>query len=290
MAFKIAVASGKGGTGKTTVSVNLFHALSNELNAEVQLIDCDVEEPNDAIFFPEGIITNEESIFQLIPTIDTEKCTFCRKCVAYCEFNAIAVVPSEKFAEVNASLCHSCGACSVACKFDAITEMNQSIGTLNSYDLDSIKSLLEGKLRIGSTMQTLLIKELKKHVAPHNKIEIYDAPPGTSCPVVETISDADYVVLVTEPTPFGLYDLQLMVDLLVQIEKPFGVIINKAGLGNNEIYHYIDAKEIELLGEIPFNQEYASCYAHGNLVNEIPVVITESFNKISDKLKERISS
>jgi len=287
MAYKIAIASGKGGTGKTTVSLNLYHFIQHNVCENVQLIDCDVEEPNDAIFFPEAAVSNEEEIFQMIPKIDTDKCTFCRKCVDYCEYNAIVVIPPVQFAEVNASLCHSCGACSIACEFGAITEYPESIGKVSFYNTGIGIGLAEGKLKIGSAMQTLLIKELKKRVSEEADFIIFDAPPGTSCPVVETVADVDYVVLVTEPTPFGVHDLKLMIDLLRDIKKPFGVVVNKAGLGNDEVYEFLDQENIELLGEIPFSQEYASQYAKGELLSGVPYEMSEQYEQISRKLERR---
>ena len=287
MTYKIAIASGKGGTGKTTVSVNLFHHFKNVKGEKVQLVDCDVEEPNDIIFFPNAILKKELEVFQLIPEIDKEKCTFCRKCVSYCEFNAIVVIPPVQFAEVSSSLCHSCGACSVACDENAITEKPAPIGKVSFYRQDEF-NITEGKLKIGSAMQTMLIKELKRLVPNGQDIVIYDAPPGTSCPVVESVSNADYVVLVTEPTPFGLHDLKLMVELLSDIRKPFGVIVNKSGLGSNTIYEYLEENDIELLGEIPFNEKYAASYAAGDLLNDISPDISGIYERIIEKLEQKI--
>jgi len=288
MPYKIAIASGKGGTGKTTVSINLHHFIREKTADNIQLIDCDVEEPNDIIFFPELTKKEEEEIFQLIPEIDKEKCTYCGKCTEYCEFNAIVVIQQMKFSEVDPGLCHSCGACFVACKDNAINENHETIGKVTSYVLPGGNSIKEGRLKVGSAMQTMLIKELKKRVSDESNIIIYDAPPGTSCSVVETIADMDYVVLVSEPTPFGLHDLKLMVELLSQIQKPFGVIINKAGLGNTEIYQYLEKEGIELLGELPFIKKYASCYASGNLFEEIPDKIRDCYLKIMEKLGRRL--
>ena len=207
--MKIAVASGKGGTGKTTVSVNLFHTIGKYFDKNIQLVDCDVEEPNDATFFKNIKLVEEKNVHQLIPKIDVETCTFCRKCVDWCEFNAITIVKSLEFSEVNNDLCHSYGACSVACEFDAITEYLQTLGVISHFDTGIGNGLIEGRLEIGSAMQTMLIKEMKKEVAQNNSINIYDALPGTSYPVVETVSDADYIILVTEPTPFDLHDLKI---------------------------------------------------------------------------------
>lgn len=282
--FKIAVASGKGGTGKTTVSVSLFHYLTKQGDREVCLVDCDVEEPNDSIFFPDLQMTGEQEVFQTIPVIDPQNCSFCRNCESWCEFNAIVIIPPVKFAEINASLCHSCGACTVACTENAITEKRESIGKITDYVTDKGFGIKEGELKIGSAMQTMLISALKSSVSNTHGFIIYDAPPGTSCPVVETINDADYVVLVTEPTPFGLHDLKLMVDLLKEVRKPFGVIVNKSGLGSLHVYRYLEVNNIDLLGDIPYNEEFASCYATGNILRDIPLEIRESYGKILEKI------
>lgn len=288
MAFKIAVASGKGGTGKTTVAVNLFYYLHERIGDNIQLADCDVEEPNDAIFFSHAAITNEQDIYQLVPEIDKDKCTYCRKCAEYCEFNAIVVMPSAQFAEVNKSLCHSCGACKVACNFGAISEVHYSLGTISHIDPGIGQGLIQGSLRIGSSMQTMMVKAVKKQLSKSAEIVILDAPPGTSCPVVETVSDADVVLLVTEPTPFGMHDLKLMIKLLREIKKPFHVIMNKAGIGNDEIYKFLESEKISILGEIPFSEAYASSYATGNLFKNIPMHIKSQYLNIVSKVENEL--
>lgn len=282
--MKIAIASGKGGTGKTTVSVNLYYILSRLCNQCVLLVDCDVEEPNDVIFFPKAVKTEKKQIFQNIPVIDTAKCTFCRKCADWCEFNAISIVKSLGFAEVNHDLCHSCGACTVACNFGAITEHQQPLGVISHFDTGIGKGLTEGRLKVGSAMQTSLIKQVKKNTRDSAEIIIYDAPPGTSCPVVETVADADFVILVTEPTPFGLHDLKITVELLNDLQKTFGVIVNKAGLGNDEVYRFLAENHIDLLGKIPFAKEYAAEYASGNILNNIPEIVEHTYREIAEKL------
>lgn len=284
---KIAIASGKGGTGKTTVSVNLYHFINKYKTEKVQLVDCDVEEPNDLLFFKDSNVVKKETINQLIPRIDNDKCTYCRKCTEWCEYNAIVVIPPVKFAEVNNSLCHSCGACLVACEFDAMKEYPEPIGEVAFYNTGIGNGLAEGRLKIGSAMQTMLIKELKKQLPDDADWILFDAPPGTSCPVVETISDVDYIVLVTEPTPFGLHDLSLMIELLKEISKPFGVIVNKAGLGDNKIYDYLNREKIEIIGEIPFDKGYASKYAAGELLTNISPEIEERYVEIIEKLNRR---
>lgn len=291
MLYKIAIASGKGGTGKTSVSVSLFHLFEDKFKGHIRLIDCDVEEPNDAIFFPEAKEINNKVVNQLIPKIDPDRCTYCRKCVEYCEFNAIVVIPPVPFAEVNNSLCHSCGACLEACKFDAFTEIQHPIGNIHESLTSKGNKLSEGRLKIGSAMQTILIRELKKQNKENEQeqsLHIYDAPPGTSCPVVETVSDSDYIILVTEPTPFGLYDLKLSIEMLREVKLPFGIIINKAGMGNREVYDFIADQNIELLGEIPFNREYASMYAKGEILNNIPEKIEKEYQKIIDILLKKM--
>jgi MinD superfamily P-loop ATPase len=289
MSIKIAIASGKGGTGKTTVSVNLYYFMQEYWSKNIQLVDCDVEEPDDVIFFPEAVKNTENEVTQLIPEIDTNKCTFCRKCVEYCEFNAIVVIPPVKYAEVNASLCHSCGACSVACQDHAITEKPLLIGKVTLYSTGMGNGLLEGRLRIGSAMQTMVIRKLKKEPDIKNDIIIYDAPPGTSCPVIITVANADYIILVTEPTPFGLHDLKLTIDMLKAIDKPYGVIVNKAGLGNEEIYEFLEEENIELLGKIPYHKRYAAKYAIGGLLQNIPEKFKNYYIEIIDKLKNKLS-
>lgn len=288
MAFKIAIASGKGGTGKTTVAIYLYHFIKQNITPNIQLVDCDVEEPNDAIFFPISSVSKSTTAKQLIPEIDNQACTYCKKCVEYCEFNAITIIPSAKFTKIDPDSCHSCGACLVACQNNAIIEKPISIGKIQHYNNCASNGLLEGKLKIGSAMQTLLISQVKENVFEDNTITLYDAPPGTSCPVVETIIDANYVILVTEPTPFGLHDLKLTVELVKKLNKPMGVIINKAELGNNDIYAYLKKETIELLAEIPFNKAYASTYANGDLLKNIPEKISFCFNTITESIKLKL--
>jgi MinD superfamily P-loop ATPase len=289
MSYKIAIASGKGGTGKTTVAVSLFHYLSKRTGDLIHLVDCDVEEPNDIIFFNQPQCIGEQEVLQPIPVIDPGACNYCRKCVEYCAFNAIVVIPTAGFAEVNSSLCHSCGACLAACDKNAISEKSKLIGHIRQFDLSSGNMLTEGRLKVGSAMQTMLIRELKKQITRNHDIILYDAPPGTSCPVVETISDVDYVILVAEPTPFGVHDLKLMYELLYEVRKPFGVLINKANLGNDEIYRFLRNSETELLGELPFIEEYAGLYSQGELFRNVPYEIENCYGKLVEALDKKIT-
>jgi MinD superfamily P-loop ATPase len=290
MSYKIAIASGKGGTGKTSVAVNLLKAIYHEWTEKVQLIDCDVEEPNDLLFFSDFKRETSVVVNQFVPEIDTEKCTFCGRCTEYCEFNAIVMMPSVKFAKVNPDMCHSCGACMIACRDSAIEAKAYPIGKKSNFTSDFGASLKEGNLRVGSPMQTRLIKEVKTDVDASADLLIFDAPPGTSCPVVETVSDADYVVLVTEPTPFGLHDLKLTVALMHEMNRKFGVIINKAGLGNNDVYDYLKQNKIDLLCEIPFNKDYAALYAKGKLLEVIPESIQKIYSELVMNLKSTLQS
>ncbi len=287
MAFTIAVASGKGGTGKTTLSVLLFQSLQERRGSKVTLVDCDVEEPNARLFFREAEPEEDKVVNQEIPVINTDRCTFCRKCSEYCEFNAIVVIPPASFAEVNPSLCHSCGACLVACDSDAIWVKEQPVGRISGFRTAQNGRLIEGRLNVGSAMQTLVIRSLKSSVQGNGDIIVLDAPPGTSCPVVETISDADYIVLVAEPTPFGLHDLKLMVELAKELGKSFGVVINKANLGDRKIYDYLESNNIELLGEIPFSREFAAHYAAGSITGGIPDQISRAYNQLIDHILQK---
>ena len=286
MPYKIAIASGKGGTGKTSISVNLFHSLSQ--TAPLSLMDCDVEEPNDLIFFSSSQKINTKSISLKVAQIDTEKCTYCRKCVDWCEFNAITVIPPVNYAKIDPQLCHACGACLHACKDEAIFEIDHKIGDIHQYQISENGFLEEGNLQIGSPMQTSLIKALKKNLPSNVEFVLFDAPPGTSCPVVETISDSDYIILVTEPTPFGLYDLKLMIDLVKEMQIPFGVIINKAGLGFQETYKYLNDNNIEILAEIPFSKEYAKLYSTGEILEKQPEEVKNLYEKLKNKLISKL--
>ncbi len=283
--MKIAVASGKGGTGKTTVSVNLAYFLSQNPGTQVHLVDCDVEEPNDALFFDTAKEESRQEVFQLIPEINTEKCTFCKKCSEWCTFNAITIIPNLEFAEVSPDLCHSCGACTVACEFGAITEKKKLLGTITHYQTGTGNGLTEGRLKVGSAMQTLLIKKLKSEACREGSITILDAPPGTSCPVVETVSDADFIILVTEPTPFGLHDLKIAAELISELNIPFGVVVNKAGLGSGDVYTYLKEKNIPLLGELPFMREYARSYSSGDILRHIPEETARVYREIIKKME-----
>ena len=264
--MKIAITSGKGGTGKTTVSTGLFHIFTKYMKYNVQLLDCDVEEPDCHVFI-KASETDRFPVNISVPGIDPEKCTFCGKCKKACAFNAIVMLPPVNFIEVNESLCHGCGACTYICPAGAITENKEEIGEIAHFDYYTKDEFIEGRLKIGKALQTPVIRETIKH-AKDKGIILFDSPPGTSCPVVATVSKADYVVMVTEPTPFGLYDLKLMVETVRQLGKKHGIIVNKAGLDHKPLYDYIQQNNITLIGEIPFRKELAGAYSKGEIIAE----------------------
>jgi len=263
--LKIAVASGKGGTGKTMVSTNLFWTIQ-KTGLPVTLVDCDAEEPNVAEFIS-GDVLHNHTVTQNIPVINTELCVFCGKCFEYCNYNAIVYLPANQFIQVVEDLCHDCGACSVACQYGAITEKKKQLGTVKSIYLNSHAEIIEACADVGVYSPVPVIKKAIKE-ASNSYLAIYDSPPGISCPFIATVEMADFVVLVTEPTPFGLNDLKLSVETLQQLKKPFGLIVNRAGLGNHEVYDWIEQNKIPLLLEIPFDREIARIYSEGQLLAE----------------------
>lgn len=286
--MRIAVASGKGGTGKTTVSVSLFHFMTHNFGLNVTLLDCDVEEPNAALFFSAKQVSDSREVYQQIPFIDTQTCTFCRKCVEWCAFNAITMVASKKFALIDENLCHSCGACLAACPVNAVKEKPMLLGNITTWETRTGNILSEGRLTIGSSMQTLLVKTLKEKSLKNSQSAILDAPPGTGCPVVQTLSGTDYVVLVTEPTPFGLSDLKTAVEVVKQLNIPFGVVVNKSGLGSDDVYDFLNENNIDLLGNIPFSKAYARNYSKGNLLSGIPMEAEKVYHEIIRKITASI--
>lgn len=261
----IAIASGKGGTGKTLISTNLFWA-AQKTGILVSLVDCDAEEPNVTEFI-KGEINATYNVSQNIPVINPEKCVFCGKCYEYCNYHAIIYLPPVKFIQVIEELCHDCGACFVACKYEAITEKKKTLGKVNFLRFNRSAQIIEARAEVGVFSPVPVIKKAIKEVN-NQTLNIFDSPPGISCPFIATVEKADYIVLVTEPTPFGLNDLKLSIETLQHFEKPFGVIINRAYLGNNEVYQYLEQNNIPLLMEIPADREIARIYSEGRLLVE----------------------
>jgi MinD superfamily P-loop ATPase len=262
----ISVASGKGGTGKTTIAVNLALSLN-----KVQFLDCDVEEPNAHIFLkPE--IKGKKAAYIPIPEIDEGKCNYCGKCGKVCAYNAIAVIaPSDGNKKGNIlifpHLCHGCGACSFFCPQKAIKEVNKEIGVIEIGEAQGIQ-FIHGKLNIGEAMSPPLIRQVKEYINPTRTV-IIDAPPGTSCPVITSVKGSDFSILVTEPTPFGLNDLILTVEVIKKLKVPFGIVINRADLGNNKTEEYCKQENIPVLLKIPFKKEIAVAYSKGDPIVKV---------------------
>ena len=272
----ISIASGKGGTGKTTIATNLALALG-----DVQLLDCDVEEPNSHIFL-DMKLEKDKDVFLTIPKFDKNKCDLCKKCSEFCQYNAIAVMPKDIlfFKE----LCHGCGGCKLICPNDAITEEKRSIGIIEKGSHKDIE-FYHGLLNIGELMASAIISELKEKI-DKNKVAIIDSPPGTACPVIESIVGSDYCILVTEPTPFGLHDLKLAVEVARKLEVDYGVVINRDGIGNNGVEEYCKHEEIPILMKIPQSEEIAKLYSKGiPFVNEIEGY-KEKFIELFDKINK----
>jgi MinD superfamily P-loop ATPase len=284
----ITVASGKGGTGKTLVSTNLAAALVLSGNENVTYMDCDVEEPNGHIFLKPRL-TKVEAVNIAVPTCNKERCDYCGKCAEVCQFNAILV--AKNLFLVFEEMCHGCGSCILACPNKALTEKSRKIGVVESgvSMLGDNKQLnfFHGKLNIGEPMAPPVIKALKKHINKED-IVILDAPPGTSCPVVESITNSDFVVLVTEPTPFGLHDLKLAVDVVRKLKVPLGVVLNKSGIGNAEVNNFCNQENIPILLSIPHDKSIAHTYSKGELLapnSEFKVAFNNLYQHILEAIK-----
>lgn len=269
----VSVASGKGGTGKTLVATNL--ALS--LGENVQFLDCDVEEPNAHIFLkPE--IENRKLVYIPIPRIDQSKCNFCGKCAQVCAYNAIAVLKNKSKVLVFSHLCHGCGGCTLLCPQKAISETGKEIGMIETGKVGHIQ-FIDGRLNIGEAMPVPVIKAVKGYVNP-DSTTIVDCPPGTSCPVIESVRGSNFCVLVTEPTPFGLNDLILAVDVLKKLDIPHGVIINRFDMGDDKVELYCKENKIPILMRIPFDMEIAFLYSKGTPILERFPEYKEKFKKL----------
>jgi MinD superfamily P-loop ATPase len=277
----ISVASGKGGTGKTTVAVNLALSLSS-----VQFLDCDVEEPNAHIFL-KPYIKEQKKGYIPVPEIDESKCNYCGKCAKVCVYNAIAVLPSQNGKKgttlVFAHLCHGCGACSTLCPEKAIKEVNKEIGVIEIGEAGGIQ-FIHGKLNIGEIMSPPLIRQVKDYINPTRTV-IIDAPPGTSCPVIAAVKNSDFCILVTEPTPFGLNDLILAVEVLRKLKISFGVVINRSDLGNNKTEKYCKQENIPVLMRIPFKKEIAMAYSKGESILKIFPEYRKDFQNLFNTIR-----
>ncbi len=252
----ISVASGKGGTGKTLVATSLALTLSNE--RAVQLLDCDVEEP-DAHIFLHLAVNQSQPVLIPVPEVNETRCTYCGRCAEVCAYNAIAVIKEKVL--VFPQLCHGCGACSYLCPESAISEVGREIGVVETGSSENIE-LIQGRLSIGEPMAPPIIRQVKKHIDLSKEV-IIDVSPGTSCPVVEAIKDSDFCLLVTEPTPFGLNDLSLAVELVRKLGISCGVVINRAGVGDGKVEQYCQKQGVPILLKIPLDRNVAMLYSKG---------------------------
>jgi MinD superfamily P-loop ATPase len=273
--MKLAVASGKGGTGKTTVAVNLALVAGRP----VLLADCDVEEPNDHLFFA-GLDWQQRIVTSPVPAVDESRCDGCGLCSRFCQYNAIVSFGVAPY--VSPELCHGCGGCSLVCPHQAITEVQRRIGVVEMSRAGAV-ALVQGRLDVGSALAPPLIRAVKRETAG-TEFAILDAPPGTSCPVISALRGVDYALLVTEPTPFGLNDLELAVGAVRELGLPHGVVINRADIGDDRVNAYCRKSGIAVLAEIPDDRRIAEAYSRGEpLIAALP-----EYRGIFERILDRV--
>lgn len=277
--MKIAVASGKGGTGKTTIAANLAYYLAKNGRA-VTLLDCDVEEPNCHLFFP-GQLAVSDTVLTSVPEVDPQKCSGCGTCADLCQFSAIVTINKKTL--TFPELCHGCGLCTRVCEQGAIQEVPREVGKVAVGGAFGVR-LVQGKLRIGEAMSPPLIKAVKKKVS-RDGVDIIDCPPGTSCPVIEAVKGTDFVLLVTEPTPFGLNDLKLAVAMVRAVGIPFAVVINRADVGDSRTREYCFRENIPVYLEVPDNRQIAEAYSRGNLILKALPEYEGKYRELAETLK-----
>ncbi len=286
----ISFASGKGGTGKTTIATNFALYVSQEIKTHtIQFLDCDVEEPNAAIFLKPHL-RNSMSVSIPVPVVDMTECTYCGTCSEVCKYNAIAVVKHDVV--VFPELCHGCGGCMLMCPEQVISETPRQIGEIEEGNAGAIE-FVQGRLKIGEPMATPLIRDMKKYAynQPSNsRITIIDVPPGTSCPVIEAVRDSDFSVLITEPTPFGLNDLVLAVETLRKLSIPFGVVINRDGVGDSGVEDYCQKKSIPILMRMPMDKKIAIAYSKGIPMVQLNSEYKMKYQELHQKMFHMIDS
>lgn len=272
--MKIAVLSGKGGTGKTTVSSSLAFI------SKMLLIDTDIEEPNSHIFLKGGI-DDIKSVYTRFPEVNMEKCNLCGECGEFCKFNAI--IPAKKRVIVFGEACHDCGGCEIVCKNGAISWEKREIGKIFTGKTYFNSTNKYGKLNIGEMSGVKIIKEIYKNTV--EKDFLIDCPPGTACTTVSAVEVADFAIIVVEPSPFGLSDMKLVVQLLRDMKIPFGVVINKFDEDENIVKKYCDDEKIEIIGTIPFDRKIAEAYSKGEIIADALSEYRENFETILKRVK-----
>jgi MinD superfamily P-loop ATPase len=292
--MRIAVASGKGGTGKTTVATSLAMSLAADraqagLASDPPLfLDCDVEAPN-AHLFLKPTFERREPVGILIPQVDGAKCTRCGKCAEVCQYHALAVLGKKVL--VFPQLCHGCGSCTLICPEHAISEVSDVMGVLESGTADRGIHFARGVMNVGEPMATPIIRQLKKWAAPKpDQIVILDASPGTSCPVVESVRGADFLLLVTEPTPFGLHDLRLAVQVGRELSIPTGVVVNRDGIGDSGVDEFCETEGLPILMRIPFARAIAEGVAQGKPLVDIHPEYMAQFQQMLMRIAKGVSS
>ena len=273
----VAIASGKGGTGKTTVAVSLAQVA----RGPVRLLDCDVEEPNCHLFLrPE--IERIEPVTMPIPKVDEARCTACGECGRFCEFNAIVSFKTTPL--VFPELCHGCGGCLDVCPEGAIREVAREIGVVELGHAGNVV-FAHGRLSVGEPMAPPVIRRVKRH-ARGDGLTIVDSPPGTSCPVIESVRGADFIALVTEPTPFGLFDLTLAAGVVRQLRIPFGVVINRVGIGDERVREYCRSERIPVLVEIADDRRIAEAYSRGEIIVGAVPEMRSTFEELLERIAQ----
>jgi len=278
---RIAIASGKGGTGKTTIATNLASTISHS-GMKVQYLDCDAEEPNGHIFLKPRIESSED-VTVGVPEVDQGKCTGCGKCGQLCQYSAITCVKGKVL--VFEELCHSCGGCMAICPEDALVEKQRKIGVAEFGKSNGIH-FGHGKLNIGAIQTPALIRYVKQK-AINDGLTILDVPPGTSCPVIEAIKGSDFVLLVTEPTPFGLNDLELAVGMVRELKLPFAVAINRSDIGDDAVAKYCQKENIEVQLEIPNDRTVAEAYSRGIMMVDVLPEYKEKFLNLWEQIRSQ---